>query len=141
MTNWASSPRGGTPSPGNARAAMASGRTTTCASVRGRCSPDPPERGTRVQRLEASGLPPLRFHDRHHTAATLLLRADGRVLTAQRRLGHRDPGTRTRLYGDVLPGGQRAEADAGRAPADTAPPARGAASATGGPGGPRPNER
>ena len=47
--------------------------------------------------LQVAGLPPVRFHDLRHTAATLLLRADGHVLTAQRRLRHRDPGTTTAL--------------------------------------------
>ena len=37
--------------------------------------------------LEAAGLPDIRFHDLRHTAATLLLQADGRIIVAQQRLG------------------------------------------------------
>jgi integrase len=61
--------------------------------------------------LARAGLPRVRFHDLRHTAATLLLRSDGRVLVAQQRLGHRDPATTTRFYGHVLPGDQRAAAE------------------------------
>lgn len=57
--------------------------------------------------LARLGLPYVRPHDLRHTAATLLLRADGGVKVAQERLGHADPATTLRMYGHVLPGGQR----------------------------------
>ncbi len=66
--------------------------------------------------LETAGLPDIRFHDLRHTAATLLLRAGGRIIIAQQRLGHQSPTTTTRFYGHALPGDQRAAAE--RAQAD-----------------------
>ena len=57
--------------------------------------------------LKHAGLPDIRFHDLRHTAGTLLMREDSRVVIAQRRLGHKDPATTSRLYGHALPGDQR----------------------------------
>lgn len=106
LTDGPSLPRGGTPKPKNAGAPRASGLVALGTPLNGR----------NVVRwykalLEAAHLPPVRFHHLRHTAATLLLRADARVLIAQRRPGHRDPGATTRLYGHVLPGDQRAAAE------------------------------
>ena len=57
--------------------------------------------------LKKAGLPDVRFHDLRHTAGTLLMRHDGRVVAAQHRLGHARPSTTLNLYGHALPGDQR----------------------------------
>ena len=54
----------------------------------------------------SAGLPDIRVHDLRHTAATLLMREDGGVVIAQRRLGHARPSTTLDLYGHALPGDQ-----------------------------------
>ncbi len=65
--------------------------------------------------LDTAGLPAIRFHDLRHTAATLLLQADGRIIIAQQRLGHQDAATTTRSYGHALPGDQRAAVERAQA--------------------------
>lgn len=60
--------------------------------------------------LKRAGLPDIRFHDLRHTAGTLLMREDGRVVVAQRRLGHARASTTLDLYGHALPGDQRVAA-------------------------------
>ncbi len=57
--------------------------------------------------LKKAGLPDVRVHDLRHTAGTLLMRHDGRVVAAQHRLGHARPSTTLNLYGHALPGDQR----------------------------------
>jgi integrase len=47
--------------------------------------------------LKKAGLPDVRFHDLRHTAGTLLMRHDGRVVAAQHRLGHARPSTTLNL--------------------------------------------
>jgi len=61
--------------------------------------------------LAKAGLEGVKVHGLRHTAATLMLSADGRVLVASRRLGHADPATTARMYGHVLPGDQREAAE------------------------------
>lgn len=50
----------------------------------------------------------MRFHDLRHTAGTPLMREDGRVVVAQKRLGHARASTTIDRYGRALPGDQRA---------------------------------
>lgn len=57
--------------------------------------------------LQRAGLPDVRFHDLRHTAGTLILREDGRVLLAQQRLGHSRASTTLDRYGHAIPGDQR----------------------------------
>ena len=57
--------------------------------------------------LRRAGLPDVRFHDLRHTAGTLLMRHDGRVVAAQHRLGHARASTTLNAYGHALPGDQR----------------------------------
>gem|GEM_PF-6528002 len=64
--------------------------------------------------LQRAGLPDIRFHDLRHTAGTLLMREDGRVVAAQRRLGHAKASTTLNLYGHALPGDQRVAASRSR---------------------------
>ncbi len=61
--------------------------------------------------LKKAGLEGVKVHGLRHTAATLMLSADGRVLVASRRLGHADPATTARMYGHTLPGDQREAAE------------------------------
>ena len=61
--------------------------------------------------LAKAGLEGVKVHGLRHTAATLMLSADGRVLVASRRLGHADPATTARMYGHTLPGDQREAAE------------------------------
>jgi integrase len=61
--------------------------------------------------LQKVGLPPVRFHDLRHTAGTLIMREDGRVVVAQHRLGHAKASTTMDMYGHALPGDQREAAE------------------------------
>lgn len=53
--------------------------------------------------LEQAGLPPMRFHDLRHTAATSLMGAGVPVKVASEMLGHADVGITLRLYSHVMP--------------------------------------
>ncbi|MBZ0253591.1 MAG: site-specific integrase [Candidatus Methylomirabilis sp.] len=53
--------------------------------------------------LEKAGLPPMRFHDLRHTAATLMLRAGVGMYVVQRGLGHSSITTTIDTYGHLLP--------------------------------------
>ncbi len=57
--------------------------------------------------LQRAGLPDIRFHDLRHTAGTLRMREDGRVVVAQQRLGHAKANTTLDIYGHALPGDPR----------------------------------
>lgn len=62
--------------------------------------------------LKKAGLPPMRFHDLRHTAATLLMSQGIPVKIASEMLGHADISTTLRIYSHVLPGMQQQAADA-----------------------------
>lgn len=75
----------------------------------------PIERGNILRRsfrplLERAGLPPMRFHDLRHTAATLLLADGENVKAVQERLGHAAASMTLDVYGHVMPGYQHAVA-------------------------------
>jgi integrase len=59
-----------------------------------------------------TGPPVIRLHDLRHTHATLLLSAGTPVKVVSERLGHASPVITMSVYAHVLPGGQRAAADA-----------------------------
>ena len=52
--------------------------------------------------LEEANLPPIRFHDLRHTAATLMLGAGIPVPAVAKILGHSDPAITMRAYAHVL---------------------------------------
>ncbi|MCL4371102.1 MAG: site-specific integrase [Chloroflexi bacterium] len=54
--------------------------------------------------LERAQLPPVRFHDLRHTAASLLLSLGVALTTVQRILGHANIGITADTYGHLLPG-------------------------------------
>lgn len=53
--------------------------------------------------LKAAKLPPMRFHDLRHTAATLMLARGVIVQVVSQKLGHRDIVTTLKVYGHLLP--------------------------------------
>jgi integrase len=52
--------------------------------------------------LQAAGLPPIRFHDLRHTAASLLLNQGVPVITVSRRLGHAKASITLDIYGHLI---------------------------------------
>ena len=61
--------------------------------------------------LRLAELPPIRFHDLRHTAASLMLNNGVDVLVASRRLGHAKPSITLDVYGHLLPSMQVHAAD------------------------------
>jgi integrase len=53
--------------------------------------------------LQDAGLPPLRFHDLRHSAATILLAQGVNIKVIQELLGHSDIAITLRVYGHLLP--------------------------------------
>lgn len=53
--------------------------------------------------LKEAGLPRIRFHDLHHTAASLMLNNGVDVLVASQRLGHAQPSITLDVYGHLMP--------------------------------------
>lgn len=56
--------------------------------------------------LVNAGLPPIRFHDLRHTAASIMLNRNIPVLTVSRILGHSKPSVTLDIYGHLIPGAQ-----------------------------------
>jgi integrase len=55
------------------------------------------------RKLQAAGLPEIRFHDLRHTAATLMLSRGVNVKVVSEMLGHADISITLRIYAHVLP--------------------------------------
>lgn len=56
--------------------------------------------------LANAGLPPIRFHDLRHTAASIMLNRNIPVLTVSRILGHSKPSITLDVYGHLISGAQ-----------------------------------
>ncbi len=63
-------------------------------------------RSTFLRLLKEAGLPPIRFHDLRHSAATILLSQGVNVKVVQEILGHSNVSMTLGVYGHVLPGMQ-----------------------------------
>lgn len=61
--------------------------------------------------LKDAGLPPIRFHDLRHTAASILLNQDIPVISVSRRLGHARASITLDVYGHLIPTMQEEMAD------------------------------
>lgn len=61
--------------------------------------------------LKRAGLPPIRFHDLRHTAASLMLNHDVPVIVVSRRLGHARTSITLDVYGHLLPSMQAEAAE------------------------------
>ncbi len=58
----------------------------------------------RFKRLsKIAGLPPMRFHDLRHTAASLMLNNGIPLIVVSRRLGHAQPSITLNVYGHMIP--------------------------------------
>jgi len=67
-------------------------------------SPPKAQSASRIKKLlQEAGLPPIRFHDLRHTAASLLLNKGIPVITVSRRLGHAKASITLDVYGHLLP--------------------------------------
>jgi len=53
--------------------------------------------------LHTAGLPPIRFHDLRHTAASILLNQGVPVITVSRRLGHAKASITLDIYRHLIP--------------------------------------
>lgn len=56
--------------------------------------------------LQDAGLPPIRFHDLRHTAASLMLNHNVPVIVVSRRLGHAKPSITLDIYGHLISSAQ-----------------------------------
>lgn len=61
--------------------------------------------------IKHAGLPPIRFHDLRHTAASLMLNHDIPVIVVSRRLGHARTSITLDVYGHLLPSMQAGAAE------------------------------
>jgi integrase len=53
--------------------------------------------------LNTAGLPPIRFHDLRHTAASILLNQGVPVITISKRLGHPKASITLDIYSHLIP--------------------------------------
>ena len=58
-----------------------------------------------------ANLPPIRFHDLRHTAASLMLNYGIPVIIVSKRLGHAKPSTTLDVYGHLIPSMQQEAAE------------------------------
>ena len=61
--------------------------------------------------IKQAGLPPIRFHDLRHSAASLLLNHDVPVIVTSRRLGHARTSITMDVYGHLIPSMQAEAAE------------------------------
>ena len=61
--------------------------------------------------IKKAGLPPIRFHDLRHTAASLMLNHDIPVIVVSRRLGHARTSITLDVFGHLLPSMQAEAAE------------------------------
>jgi integrase len=76
-------------------------------------TPQDPRNVTKAfqRQLRATGLPPMRFHDLRHAAATVMLGAGVPLRVIQETLGHTSIATTAAIYAHVLPSLQRDAAE------------------------------